>query len=217
MIIRISGQERTACRDIFNQLFALRYEVFVKDQQWSLPVRGNLEIDQYDSPDAEYFYGIDASGEIVSHVRLNSTLTGSLLADCFSHMVEPPHSIRGPKILEGTRLIVMPRKKSREISRAAKSELLVAMFEFATEIDATDVQVMVDTRMLSSYLEMTPEVRPIGLSHSYGGGYAAPGGGEAIAIRCPVSRKVIDDIRAYGGLKNGVGHHRLPAARDQAA
>jgi hypothetical protein len=47
---------------------------------------------------------------------------------------------------------------------------------------------------------MTPQTIPLGLSHPYGGGRKTPGGGECMAIRWPISRQVLDDIRAYGGL-----------------
>jgi len=101
--------------------------------------------------------------------------------------------------------------------RAAKAELLVAMFAWGMSRKATDVQVMIDTRMLPSFLEMTPAVRPLGLSHPYSGGPTAPGGGETIAIRCPLTKATIDDLKAFGRLVNGIGIYSTDAITPKAA
>jgi hypothetical protein len=47
---------------------------------------------------------------------------------------------------------------------------------------------------------MTPQMKPLGLSYPYGGGREAPGGGECIAFRWPLSLQLIHDVRQYGGL-----------------
>lgn len=215
MIIHLSGADRAAHPDLFKQLFRLRHDVFVVGRYWTLPMKGNLEIDQYDRCDAQYFFALDDDGRVCSHVRLTPSMSGSLLADCFAHLVEEG-SIREPQIYEGTRYIVLPRSKARSCIRTAKAELLVAMFEWAQKNDVSHVQVMVETKMLPSFIEMTPAIRPLGLSHPYGGGPNVKGGGEAIAIRCPVNGAVIADLRAYGSLKNGVAV-LIDRSRRQAA
>lgn len=216
MIITMSGKDRTGCKAIFDQLFRLRYEVFVAGMGWSLPTRCGLEIDQYDNADAQYFYGLDAEGRLISHVRLTPSKTASLIADCFPHLVDGAFDVRSDTVFEGTRYIVKPVERSRRAVRTAKAELLVAMFSWARQQGGTQVQVIVETKLLPTFLEMTPEVRPMGLSKAYGGGCDAPGGGEAIAIRCPITDKVIADLREFGGLVNGIelvdGRSALAAA-----
>jgi acyl-homoserine lactone synthase len=212
MIITLSGRDRVACKEIFDQLFRLRHQVFVEGRHWSLPCKGQFEVDQYDKDDAQYFYGLDGDGNLISHVRLTPSMTSSLIADCFSHLADDPTSIRSPAIYEGTRYIVQPRTRSREAMSAAKAELLIGMFTWAHERGCSDVQVIIETQLLPTFFEMTPEVRPMGLSGPYGGGSTAPGGGDAIAIRCPASLKVIDDLRAFGGLVNGIELRQAAAA-----
>lgn len=204
MIITLTGQQRSGCRDIFDLLFRLRYETFVSGRNWTLPSRQGLEVDQYDRDDSVYFYGLDEEGFLRSHVRLTPSMTASLLADYFPHLVEINEPIRSPSVYEGTRLIVLPRKGSKTSNRAAKAELMVAMFEWCRAASATDIQVVIESRMLSSYVEMTSCLRPLGLAHPYSGGSTTPGGGEAIAIRCPVNEQVLRDLRLYGGLANGI-------------
>lgn len=200
MIITLSGKERSANATVFRQLFAFRYDVFVKRRHWSLPARGNLDIDQYDCPEAQYFYGVDDDGSIFSHVRLTPTMTHSLMADYFPHLVEGRHQLRDPLIYEATRYIVMPREKSRARNCTAKAELLGAVMQWSLERGLTHLQTVIDTSGFPSFIELSPETLPLGLSHPYGGGPTIDGGGDAMAIRCPVSQKVVEDILAYGDL-----------------
>jgi len=208
MILTINGSDRLACHDIHQQLFRLRYDVFVKQRRWTLPVKGTSEVDQYDNDDAVYFYQIDDDGFITSHVRLTPSLTSSLLADIFPHLVENPRDIRSASIYEGTRYFVQPRKKSRALNRAAKAELLLAVNEWARDNGITHTQVIIESYLFPSFLEMSSQVRPLGLSQPHGGGPGVDGGGESIAIRCPTNDQVIRDLRAYGELKNGAPSYR---------
>jgi N-acyl-L-homoserine lactone synthetase len=203
MIVTVSGRDRPACNDLFNQFFRLRYNIFVVQRRWTLPCKGTLEVDQYDNENAVYFYHVDDAGEITSHVRLTPSMTDSLLADAFTHLVESPEPIRSPTVYEGTRYIVLPRHKTRACNRAAKAELLLAVNEWARDHGITHTQVIIETTLLASFMEMTPEVRPMGLSQPYAGGPDVDGGGESIAIRCPANDKVIADLRAYGGFAPG--------------
>lgn len=202
MIVTVSGRDRDAHQSIFNQMFQWRYDVFVIKRRWTLPCKGTLEIDQYDNGNAVYFYHVDDAGAITSHVRLTPSVTDSLLADCYAHLVECDTPIRSPTVYEGTRYIVLPRHKSRACNRAAKAELLLAMIEWARDQGIAHIQVIIDITLLASMIEMTPQVRPMGLSRPYAGGPEIDGGGEAIAIRCPVNEQVIQDLRAYGQFDN---------------
>jgi len=203
MIISLSGRERGQYRKHFDRLFRLRHDIFVVARQWTLPTHGDLEMDQYDTPDAQYFFSVDDDGETRSHVRLTPTLQSSLLADYFPHLVEGQDLPRGPTIYEATRFIVLPSRKSKCDNQRAKAELLGAVMEWALVNDITHVQTVIDTSTLSTFLEITPECRPLGLSHPFGGGPGVRGGGDAVAIRCPATAKVIADIRNYGGLPCG--------------
>jgi N-acyl-L-homoserine lactone synthetase len=198
MIVSISGHERKSYSNLFRRLFQLRYDVFVGARQWTLPTQGNLDIDQYDCPDARYFFSMDDDGSIRSHVRVTPTNTHSLMADYFPHLVEGQHMPRGAKIYEATRYIVLPSNKSKQANKVAKAEILGAVIEWAYASGLTHVQTVIDTATLASFIEITPDCVPLGLSHPYGGGPLVRGGGEAIGIRCPATPKVISDIRAYG-------------------
>lgn len=202
MIEYISGAERARNRQVFERLFRLRYQVFIKDRQWALPTCNGMEYDQYDCREAAYFYELEDDDSICSHVRLTPTRTQSLLADYFPHLVEGDTDPRGDNIWEATRYIVRPGRKSRDRNRAAKARLVVRMLEWCVDHNITHIQAFVDTATFPTYLEMTPQTQLLGLSHPYGGGLDVPGGGECVAWRWPVNATVIADVRQYGGLNS---------------
>ena len=201
MIIVLTGQERRSHRESFDRVFRLRYDIFVKGRGWSLPARQGLERDQYDVDEAVYILDMDEDGSIQGHVRLTPTDKCSLIADYFPHLVENGQSPRAPDVYEATRYIVLPKRKGRNSNRAAKARLLSAMLEWALDKRLAFIQTVIDTATLSSFVEMTPQTIPLGLSHPYGGGRDVPGGGDCMAIRWPISARVLDDVLTYGGLR----------------
>ena len=200
MAIVLRGDQRNAYPDYFEKLFRLRHDIFIRGRGWSLPSSRGCETDQYDTDTAYYFLDLNDEGVIEGSVRLTPTMQSSLLADYFPHLVENGVSPRGPDIYEATRYIVLPTKKSRGSIRAAKTRLLASMLEWALGKKLGYLQTVIDTGTLSSFVEITPRTSPLGLSHPYGGGRGAPGGGDCMAFRWPVSLEVLEDIRGYGDL-----------------
>ncbi|MCB1504636.1 MAG: hypothetical protein KDJ47_06625 [Hyphomicrobiaceae bacterium] len=200
MIYSLSGIEREQQPELFEQLFRLRYDVFVKQRLWALPSCGGLEIDNYDTPEAQYFFGVDDGGKLVSHARLTPTLTQSLLADVFPHLVEQTTAVRDPAVYEVTRYIVPPKRGRRSLYTTAKAELMLAALEWCKQLRITHLHAVVDSAALPSFIEACSEVRPMGLPQSYGGGQGVPGGGETVAVRCAVTDRAIRDVKSFGGL-----------------
>ncbi|HLH91226.1 MAG TPA: acyl-homoserine-lactone synthase [Xanthobacteraceae bacterium] len=213
MVIVLSGSERRKHRHQFEQLFRLRYRVFVKQRGWSLPVVNDCEIDQYDDDDAFYFLDLDDDETIQGTVRMTPTVKSSLLADYFPHLVENGQSPRSSRIYEATRYIVLPSQKSREALRRAKGRLLSALLEWCLDKRLSHLQTVIDAGTLSSFVEITPQTMPLGLSHPYGGGRGTPGGGDCMAFRWPISLQVLGDIRTYagtGGPTSALGEFARP-------
>lgn len=200
MIVTVSGRSRPHQSELFERLFKLRYEVFVGHRRWSIPTRKSLDIDQYDCPSATYFFELDDAGEIHSHVRLTPTAHHSLLADYFPHLVNAQYSARGETIMEATRFIIVPRDRSPKSKRSKEAELFAAVLQWCKAKGVTDLQAVLDTTLYPTFMEMAPQTFPLGLPQPYGGGNGTIGGGEALAVRCPVNSRGIEDVRAYGGL-----------------
>jgi acyl-homoserine lactone synthase len=200
MVIVLKGSERRANARNFGKLFRLRHQVFIRGRGWSLPSTNGQEIDQYDDDEAIYFLDLGEDEEIQGSIRITPTNKSSLLADYFPHLVENGKPPRSADVYECTRYIVLPGQKSREGNRAAKSRIICAMLEWSLDQRLSFLQTVIDTATLASYLELTPQTIPLGLSHPYGGGRRTPGGGECMAIRWPVTSQVLKDVRAYGGF-----------------
>ena len=198
MVIVLTGRDRRKNPDYFDQHFRLRHEVFVRRRGWALPCANGREIDQYDTDEAIYFFDLNQDKIVRGSIRIAPSETCSLLADYFPHLVETGDPLRAPDIYECTRYIVMPDRKSRDDNRAAKARVIGAMLEWCLRKKLAFLQTVIETKTLASYLELTPLTIPLGLSHPYGGGRRAPGGGECMAIRWPVSPQVLDHVRAYG-------------------
>ncbi len=214
MVIILKGSDRARSPDYFDQMFSLRHRVFVTGRGWSLPSFNGREIDQYDVDDAVYFLDINDEEVIEGSVRLTPTEQSSLLADYYPHLIENGDAPRSPHIYEATRYIVLPVQKNRDRNRLGKTRLIGAMLEWCLVKKLSFIQMVIDTTMLSSFVEMTMQTIPLGLSHPYGGGRSAPGGGECMAIRWPITDQVLNDILEYGNL-NGI--RNVPLAETASA
>ncbi len=199
MVLILKGSQRREHAALFDKLFRLRHQIFVRGRGWSLPSMQGMEIDQYDTDNAYYFLDLNDDGTIEGSVRMTPTMQSSLLADYFPHLVENGLSPRDPSIYEATRYIVLPSRKTREGNRQAKLRLLTTLVEWCMNKNLSHLQAVVDSGTLSSFVEITPQTIPLGLSHPFGGGRGVPGGGDCVAFRWPITDQVLDDIRAYGG------------------
>jgi acyl-homoserine lactone synthase len=198
MIIVLSGRQRREQSQYFDRLFRLRHDIFIKRRGWALPSINGCEIDQYDNEDAVYFLEVDKNDDIRGTIRITPSVRSSLLADCFPHLNETGDTLRAPDIYECTRYIALSTLKTRHENRAAKSRIISAMLEWSLRRKLSFLQTVIETSTLASYLELTSQTVPLGLSHPYGGGRRAPGGGDCMAIRWPVTLQVLEEVRAYG-------------------
>ncbi|MCP4935228.1 MAG: GNAT family N-acetyltransferase [bacterium] len=200
MVMIIRGKDRKEHQEYFDQLFKLRYKIFIEGRGWSLPTKQGLEIDQYDDEEAIYFLDLNEERKIEGTVRITPTEKSSLTADYFSHLIENGQSARAHTVYEATRYIVRPSKRSREENRAAKSRLLSALTEWCLKNGVESIQTVIDSNTLPTFIELNPKVRPMGLSYPYGGGRQNHGGGDCMAIRWPISQEILECVRIYGGL-----------------
>lgn len=202
----IYGHEQSKYSPHLDQLFRLRHKIFVQGRKWSLPSRNGYEIDQYDTDDAVYFISYSDDGSIEASVRMTPTTHSSLLADYFPHLIETGEAPRSPHIYEATRYIVQPARKTRQALRTAKSRLFVSLLKWCLEQRLTHFQTVIDSKALSTFLEISAHTRVLGLAHPFGGGRDAAGGGECLAIRYPVNADVLEDAKAYGEFERRLRH-----------
>jgi acyl-homoserine lactone synthase len=201
MIFVLEGSQRHQLRYYFDRMFKLRHQIFIQELGWNLPkAHGDYEINEYDIDEAVYLLEITEEDVLQGTVRLTPSMSCSLVADYFPHLVECGLSARSPLVYEATRYIFLPLNKTAQENRIAKARLLAGMVEWCLTKKLSHVQCVVDIKAFPSWVELVPQTMPLGLPHPYGGGRDAPGGGDCIAFRWPATWKVIDGIRSYGAI-----------------
>lgn len=198
MLHILKGSDHSNNSQILNELFQLRHQIFVEQRGWALPSVGCFEIDEYDNDHAIYFIDTNDKGVIQGSVRITPTKSNSLTADYFPHLIENGEAARVKNVFEATRYIISPDKKCRKKNIAIKVNLLTALTQFCIDQDISELQTVIDSKTLNSYLELNPWIRPLGLSHPYGGGKRTRGGGDCIVIRWPNTQDVIDHLLLVG-------------------
>jgi acyl-homoserine lactone synthase len=201
MIFVLEGSQRRQLGYYFEQMFSLRHRIFIRELGWNLPrSAADREIDEYDVDEAVYLLDITDNGALQGTVRLTPSVSCSLVADYFSHLVESDVPPRSPLVYEATRYIFLPLSRRADENRASKARLLAGMVEWCFAKKLTHLQCIVDMNTFPAWVELVPQTVPLGLPHPYGGGRGVPGGGDCIAFRWPTTREVIDGIHAYGGI-----------------
>jgi len=198
MIVILKGTQRSQQAGYFERMFRLRHQVFIKELGWPLPSSNGREIDQYDVDEAVYFLDVTDDGIMQASVRLVPSDQCSLVADYFPHLIETGDPARDPRVYECTRYFFLPLKGRGRDNRGARVRVLAAMVEWGLVNRLSYIQCLVDMTAFPGFVEMVPQTIPLGLPHPYGGGRGAPGGGDCIAFRWPVTRDVADSLRAYG-------------------
>lgn len=124
----------------FYDFLALRKKVFVDDLGWDIPHDENVEMDQYDTPIAQYSLVLK-NGEVVGGARGMATtaMWGEhtyMLRDAYSGKLPhiPPHvmsvEIATPNIWECTRLVI----SDSLTTQAERSECLTLIVDGLVEI-----------------------------------------------------------------------------------
>jgi acyl-homoserine lactone synthase len=198
MIVILKGTQRSQQAGYFERMFRLRHQIFIKELGWPLPSSNGQEIDQYDVDDAVYFLDVTDDGILQASVRLVPSEQCSLVADYFPHLIETGDAARDPRVYECTRYFFLPLKGHGRDNHGARVRVLAAMIEWGLVKRLSYIQCVVDMTAFPGFVEMVPQTIPLGLAHPYGGGRSAPGGGECIAFRWPVTRDVVDSLRAFG-------------------
>ncbi len=115
-------------------MFAARKRVFVDMLHWDLPVLEDLyEVDQFDTPDAEYLILLGDEGEHRASARLLRSTGPHLLGDLYSWLCDEAVP-RDPAIWEISRFCIDPHQ-TPTARRGARDELVTALADYALSHD----------------------------------------------------------------------------------
>lgn len=196
MILVLRGRDRGANQDLFDQLFAFRYEIFVRDRGWAVSDAHGPGTDRYDDDDAVYFIDIGDDRRIRASARITPTVTSSMIADHLPQLISDGNAARGPAIYELNRQVLLSERDGCENVLAA-TRLLECAIEWCLAHRVTHLQTFIDAEALPAYLDLSPLLVPLGLPLPYRGGPGKPGGGSCLGIRWPVCGQLLVDIGRY--------------------
>jgi len=118
-------------------MFAARKRVFIDLLHWDLPVLdGRFELDEFDTPDAEYLILLGSDGRHRASARILPSERPHLLGDLYPHLCEAGVP-SGKTIREISRFCVDPEQHPGE-RRACRDELVSALADYALGHGITD-------------------------------------------------------------------------------
>jgi len=121
-------------------MYDFRHEVFVRRLGWSLPMRDEVECDNYDSPAATYFLVCNENKRVTACARLIPTTISYMLPDLFPQLLGETPAPRDPAIWELSRFAVDVHETSdRRVLALSKLTLalLSSVVDFARSRSAT--------------------------------------------------------------------------------
>lgn len=122
-------------------MFEARKRVFVDLLRWDVPVVGEkYEVDEFDTPDAEYLVLTDALGAHRASTRLLRTDRPHILSDLFPFLCESEVP-RGPTTREITRFCLEPALRSEQ-RRRARNQLVTWLTAHALGSGITAMRVV---------------------------------------------------------------------------
>lgn len=142
-------------------MFAARKRVFVDMLRWDLPVLEDLyEIDQFDTPAAEYLILLGNSGEHRASARLLPTTGPHLLGDLYPWLCEDAVP-RGPAIREISRFCIDPDQTPSE-RRGARDELVTALADYALRREISDYTGVAEWNWFQKIMRFGWSCEPLG-------------------------------------------------------
>ncbi|TYC79391.1 acyl-homoserine-lactone synthase [Novosphingobium sp. BW1] len=145
----------------FRSMFAARKQVFIDLLKWDLPVlAGEFELDQFDTPDAEYLILLDEHGRHRASARLLPTDRPHLLGDLYPFLSDGPVP-SGPSVREITRFC-LDRHQTAAERRMARDQLVTALAEHALRTGITDYTGVAEFSWFSQILRFGWWCSPLG-------------------------------------------------------
>lgn len=206
MFISVQPHQQSQHTSLLNAFFGLRKRVFFDQLEWDVPVKGDIEKDEYDEMDATYLiWCSEDQSTIYGGLRLLPTSGPTLLNDVFHATHGNNPALNRPDVWEGTRMCVDDEAIKRDLpdldAGKAFSLLFVALCEMAVDLGVSRLVSNFEACMSRVYRRAGLAFDMHGSAHEYG--------------RRPVycaSFEVSDEILA--GLR--IKHNLTGALLDQA-
>lgn len=138
MYFTVEGHQASANKNLIDQMYRLRAQVFKNELGWDVEVQNGREFDQYDDLNPVYLMWTDPAKKVLlGSLRLLPTTGPTLLYDIFRDTFPNDLELSAPGIWEGTRLCINQTAIAREHPememKTAFCRMLLALCEVGVE------------------------------------------------------------------------------------
>lgn len=157
MIYVINKENRHLFKSTIEKMHVLRYELFIRERNWSLPTQDNREEDQFDHEDAVYLVYLEPNGDVTGTGRLIPSTSSHMLNEVFADLCDGPVPI-GPQYWEISRGGVKDVPHREEIWK----NLSFACFEYCHMQGGEYLTLVTDLYIYKSWLANGALITPLG-------------------------------------------------------
>jgi acyl-homoserine lactone synthase len=207
MILIINAENRSLFELELIEMHRQRKAVFVDGYGWKVPVKGDMEMDGYDSEGTTYLIARSGSScaEVIASARLLPTVRAHLMADLFVSACGG-NVPSGPSIWEVSRFCVSPRIESRR----RRVELL---WEMACGVMETALLYGVEKVTFVANAALLPLAMQCGWSAVRLGPTLPDGDDEITAVAASITPEGLRTTRSRLGVHGPVTRFPLPAVK----
>jgi len=179
-------------RDIIEDHFRIRHDIFVDERGWRNLYRPDgREIDQYDTRQTVYLLAIE-DGRVIGGHRVLPTLGAHMLGEVFPHLVDGPVP-SAPAILEWSRFFIVPERRGG----VTFYKLMAAIQEYALLRMITHVTAVVEKPWLPKFDKAGFRYRPLGPM-------TVIAGVPTMAVQIDMRLESLLRVQSLGGLSGSV-------------
>jgi acyl homoserine lactone synthase len=147
----LATRDRAKYRDLFDQMFRLRAEIFAERLGWDVNVKDGREIDRFDAADPLYLLALDQDRRrLKGTVRLLPSNGPNMLRDVFP-VLTPEGPVAHPLIWESSRFAVATdygrQHDKGRLLNTTTGELLCGLIEVGLLIGLEKIVSVFDARM----------------------------------------------------------------------
>ncbi|MCF6196904.1 MAG: GNAT family N-acetyltransferase [Emcibacter sp.] len=210
MIEIISQENFPYCISTLEQMYAQRYEIFVKKMKWDLPLsQPGIEKDEYDTAETIYLISKDEKGQINGSLRLSPTHSRSMIEDHFSHLCDSALP-KGTDVWEASRCYILPLRGRRSYTSQTMGKILCAAMETSLLGGVKQVNIISNMIVLPALLGAGWNITPLGLPRK-------DGRKSIVALTIDITPSGLQAVRQKHNISSQITYKEGQNVRENAA
>ena len=158
MLHVVTRENRHHYKGRLDEMFRLRYEVFVEERGRQTPGEAPLDIDQFDTEAAIYFLYVDEDDAVVASLRLLPTTGSHIMSADLSHLCIEDIPV-GDWIFEASKAAV---RKAYRSGGAVWQSMMAGVFEYCLMCGIEGLTSVIALHLFMDRLRHDVDFRPLG-------------------------------------------------------